>query len=95
MGACELRDRGAAGLRRHDADRIDVGHILARPAQLFDLQIWLQSDSKVDRNGLAEIKCHDGVTGNNVMPGRNVAVETPAQWLVRDINTVQRYRGAQ
>jgi hypothetical protein len=66
MGACELRDRGAGGLRRHEADRIDVGHILARPAQLFDLQICLQSDSKVDRNGLVEIKCHAGITGRGL-----------------------------
>jgi hypothetical protein len=43
-----------------------VGHILARPAQLFDLQICLQSDSKVDRNGLVEIKCHAGITGRGV-----------------------------
>ena len=79
-------------LMRHEVDRVDVGHILApaRPFRLRDLQVYLLSGGKVDSSGFVGIKPQAG-DGNNVMPGRNVAVETAAHLLVPDLNAVQRY----
>src|SRR5580692_4734542 len=77
---CELRDRSAGDLRRHEADIVFYHHILPpaiRPAQGVELQVCLLSGSKIDGSGLAGIKRHEAGSGNNVMPGRNIAVETP------------------
>src|SRR5580704_15037756 len=92
---CELRDRSAGDLRRHEADIVFYHHILApaiRPAQGVELQLCLLSGSKIDGSGLAGIKRQEAESGHHVMPGLNIAVKAPSQLLVPDCNAVQRYR---